>query len=103
MEEYVDAPIFVTYQYEQKYGTKSTNNWIGSWSTSKQTGETILKYPTAKQLIENKNVFYYVRYGPDAATTSRDYTQYDMVASENYHILPKVADHFNALRSDENY
>ncbi|WP_293939473.1 thiol-activated cytolysin family protein [Sphingobacterium sp. UBA5996] len=97
-----DVPIFVTYKYERSFGSKSTYNWAGTWSTSKRTDDLILKYPTANQIIENYKVFYFVKYGSDA-TTSRDYTHFDMVASENYRILPKVYDHYNAMRSDESY
>ncbi|WP_313269954.1 thiol-activated cytolysin family protein [Sphingobacterium sp.] len=101
-QKYTDPPIFITYNYERSFGSKSTYNWAGSWSTSQRTDNLILKYPTADQLIENCRVFYYVKYGSDA-TTSRNYTHFDMVASENYRILPKVVDHYNARRSNESY
>ncbi|WP_294183888.1 thiol-activated cytolysin family protein [uncultured Sphingobacterium sp.] len=100
--KYKDAPIFIDYKYERDYGTKSTYNWTGNWSTRKVTDNVIWKYPTSDQLIENKNVFYYVRYGSDA-TISRDYCHFDMVASENYRVLPKKVDHYMANRSDEMY
>lgn len=99
---YEDAPIFVPYTYERSYGTKSTYDWKGSWDEGKRVDTLRLKYPTAKKLIENKKVFYYVKYGSDART-SRDYTRFDMKSSENYYILPKVVDHYNALRSNESY
>lgn len=102
IDKYDDVPIFVTYNYERDYGSKSTYNWVGAWSTGKQTDNLVLRYPTAKQLIENKRVFYYVQYGSDA-TISRDYCHFDMVPSENYRVLPKVVDHYKAQRSGEMY
>ncbi|MGE8380032.1 MAG: hypothetical protein ACN6PN_16820, partial [Sphingobacterium sp.] len=80
----------------------STYDWKGSWDEGKRVDTLRLKYPTAKKLIENKKVFYYVKYGSDART-SRDYTRFDMKSSENFHILPMVVDHYNALRSNESY
>ncbi|WON97146.1 thiol-activated cytolysin family protein [Sphingobacterium sp. UGAL515B_05] len=100
--KYSDAPIFIDYKYERDYGTKSTYNWVGNWSTSKVTDNVIWKYPGSDQLIENYKVFYFVHYGSDA-TTSRDYCHFDMVPSENYHVLPKKVDHYMANRSDEMY
>ncbi|MCS4229248.1 thiol-activated cytolysin family protein [Sphingobacterium sp. BIGb0165] len=97
-----DTPIFVPYLYERSYGTKSTYDWKGSWDQGKRVDTLRLKHPTASKLIENKKVFYFVKYGSDART-SRDYTRFDMKSSENYYILPKVIDHYNALRSDESY
>ncbi len=100
--KYKDAPIFIDYKYERDYGTKSTYNWVGNWSTRKVTDNVIWKYPGSDQLIENYKVFYFVRYGSDA-TTSRDYCHFDMVPSENYRVLPKKVDHYMANRSDEMY
>lgn len=99
---YDDAPIFVPYLYERSYGSKSTYDWKGSWSEGKRVDTLRLIYPTANKLIENKKVFYFVKYGSDART-SRDYTHFDMKSSENYYMLPKVIDHYNADRSNESY
>ncbi|KXH84853.1 hypothetical protein AU378_03600 [Chryseobacterium kwangjuense] len=99
---YDDAPIFIPYLYNRSYGSKSTYDWNGSWSKGQRVDTLRLKYPTASKLIENKKVFYFVKYGSDART-SRDYTHFDMKSSENYYILPKVIDHYNANRSDESY
>ncbi|MGJ1323412.1 thiol-activated cytolysin family protein [Sphingobacterium faecium] len=92
-----DVPIFVPYLYQRSYGSKSTSNWQGSWDEGKKTDILLLKNPTSNKLIENKRVFRYVKYGSDA-NTSRDYTRFDMAASENYHILPVQYDHYNAQR-----
>ncbi|WP_343568986.1 thiol-activated cytolysin family protein [Sphingobacterium sp.] len=100
--KYSDAPIFIDYKYERDYGSLSTSNWVGSWNDGKRTESVTWKYPTSDQLIENKKVFYYVRYGSDA-TISRDYCHFDMVASENYHILPRIIDHYKAQRKGEAY
>ncbi|MGB3064571.1 thiol-activated cytolysin family protein [Sphingobacterium thalpophilum] len=94
---YDDAPIFVPYLYQRSYGSKSTYDWNGSWSTSQSVDTLRLKYPTANKFIENKKVFYYVKYGSDSRT-SRDYTRFDMRASENYYILPVKYDNSNATR-----
>lgn len=94
---YDDAPIFVPYLYERSYGSKSTYDWKGSWNEGKRVDTLRLIYPTANKLIENKRVFYYVKYGSDART-SRDYTRFDMKASQNYYVLPGIIDHYNAQR-----
>ncbi|RKE42579.1 thiol-activated cytolysin family protein [Sphingobacterium detergens] len=100
--KYSDAPIFIDYKYERDYGSLSTSNWVGSWNDGKRTESETWKYPTSDQLIENKRVFYYVRYGSDA-TLSRDYCHFDMVSSENYYVLPRVIDHYKAQRKGEAY
>ena len=94
---YDEPPIFVPYLYERSYGSKSTYDWTGAWDEGKRVDTLRLIYPTANKLIENKKVFYYVKYGSDSRT-SRDYTRFDMKASENYYVLPRIVDHYLATR-----